>query len=139
MLTPGCDRHEPVHFGNSVEPLARLLLEKLRWQLEVSSRVDWDQPLGDGIFQRSRKVRALVKTGTRAVLHNGRFAAKWQSSASAPPQPQQCRRFEIVTLPSHREMQMRASDAPARSTLRDGVTLIYAGALPDQKFREVHV
>src|SRR6478736_9657892 len=54
-----------------------------------------------------------------------------RSGASAPPQPQQCRRFEIVILPSHREMEMRASDATARSTLRDGVALIYAGALPD--------
>ena len=42
-------------------------------------------------------------------------------------------------MPSDAEMQMRASDATTRSTLRDRGTLVNGDALLDQKFRKMHV
>src|ERR1700676_1154829 len=62
-----------------------------------------------------------------------------QAASFAMPKTQECRRFKVQVLPSHAKMQMRASDAAARSTLRDGGALVNGGALLDQKFREMHV
>ena len=62
-----------------------------------------------------------------------------RSGSCALPKTQECRRFKVQVLPSHAEMQMWASEATARSTLRDGGTFVNGGALLDQKFREMHV